>query len=301
MWPEAGRCGRQHLPLPRVRPACCARPWSGPTCKRPSACTATTAFLRELGGLLHLDPEPFIEREKHTTLKPVWDLWRSVTQDFFGTAAFRHRGGRDLCPRRAPLPRRRAGTALQFRGLAASPGEKTDNAGVRALVHEKAPLVMFGSFNERMYLAEAGAAKRAHAAGVDRGLLSRRHHPPRDRHALHGLCRRDLSCCRSSATRCSTRSSTSCRWAPNSTAWRRHPPALARAGAVLECRGQGTCWTSCWTPIPCWCASRPPSACATALKPRRAQRGAADGGGRRHLEGQTPATGGFPAALGALS
>jgi chlorophyllide a reductase subunit Z len=35
-------------------------------------------------------------------------------------------------------------------------GAKTDNASVRAMVKSKAPLVMFGSYNERMYIAENG-------------------------------------------------------------------------------------------------------------------------------------------------
>jgi chlorophyllide a reductase subunit Z len=35
-------------------------------------------------------------------------------------------------------------------------GEKTDNEAIRTLVREKTPLILFGSYNENMYLAEAG-------------------------------------------------------------------------------------------------------------------------------------------------
>jgi chlorophyllide a reductase subunit Z len=58
------------------------------------------------------------------------------------------------------------------------PGEKTDNEAIRKMVHEKPPLVMYGSYNERMYLAEGGSASPMRATFIPAsfpGAIIRRH------------------------------------------------------------------------------------------------------------------------------
>jgi chlorophyllide a reductase subunit Z len=58
--------------------------------------------------------------------------------------------------------------------IARKPGGKTDNDTVRKSVREKTPLVLFGSFNERMYLAEAGG-RAVYIPASFPGSIIRRH------------------------------------------------------------------------------------------------------------------------------
>ena len=54
------------------------------------------------------------------------------------------------------------------------PGAKTDNEAVRKMIRDKAPLIMFGSYNERMYVAECGA-RTSYIPASFPGAIIRRH------------------------------------------------------------------------------------------------------------------------------
>lgn len=120
----------------------------------------TTAFLRELGQLLGIDPaqvDAFIEREKRTTLQPVWDLWRGPQSDWFATVDCAIVAARSYADGLRSFLGDELGMKIAWVSGRPRREDEPDNIEIRKRLHAKAPAFVFGSINEKIYLAEANA------------------------------------------------------------------------------------------------------------------------------------------------
>lgn len=120
----------------------------------------TTEFLRELGRLLGTPSdqvEAFIAAEKRTTLQAVWDLWRGPQSDWFATVDCAIVAGRSYVEGLTQFLGNELGMKITWSSGRPRREEEPDNSEIRRRLHAKAPAFIFGSINEKIYLAEANA------------------------------------------------------------------------------------------------------------------------------------------------
>jgi chlorophyllide a reductase subunit Z len=126
----------------------------------PFGIRGTTEFLHQLGELIGTPKEQveaFIAEEKRTTLQPMWDLWLGPQSDWFSTVDCCVVAGRSYVRGLHAFLGEELGMKITFSSGRPRREDEPDNIEIRKKLHERAPAFVFGSVNERIYLAEASA------------------------------------------------------------------------------------------------------------------------------------------------
>jgi 3,8-divinyl chlorophyllide a/chlorophyllide a reductase subunit Z len=129
----------------------------------PFGLQGTTDFLYELGSLLGTpkgDVDAFVEREKRTTLQPIWDMWRGPQSDWFSTVDCCIVAGRSYVDGLRSYIQGELGMNVVWSSGRPHKDDEPDSLDIRRRLHERPPAFVFGSINERIYLSEVNAKSR---------------------------------------------------------------------------------------------------------------------------------------------
>jgi chlorophyllide a reductase subunit Z len=142
----------------------------------PIGIRATTEFVRQLGVLLGTSEqaEAFIRHEKKTTLQAVWDLWRGPQSDWFSTISVGIASTRTYVDGLSAYLGDELGMQIAFRGYRPRRAGEPGNEEVRRLLHTQPPSFVFGSINEKIYLAESGKRQTSFIPAAFPGPVVRR-------------------------------------------------------------------------------------------------------------------------------
>ncbi|MDX2128319.1 MAG: chlorophyllide a reductase subunit Z [Chloroherpetonaceae bacterium] len=135
--------------------AALAKKLQRPVLYAPFGLKETEQFIKDLGALLHTESEAqaFLKREKETTLKIIWDLWRGPQSEWFPTVQFAVCAGETYAVGLKKFLEGELGMTCIFSEVTA----KADNSEIRRRIQQKPPQILFGRMPDKIYLAEVAA------------------------------------------------------------------------------------------------------------------------------------------------
>jgi len=142
-----------------------------PVLQAPFGLGETEQFIHDLGRLLKKEDEAdaFLLKEKKTTLKPIWDLWRGPQAEWFPTIRFGATAAKTYALGLETFLSGEMGMQCLFSHNTA----EADNTLVRNEIQQKQPQFLFGRIVDKIYLAELDSKTRFIPAGFPGPIVRR--------------------------------------------------------------------------------------------------------------------------------
>jgi len=142
-----------------------------PVLQAPFGISETQEFILGLGRLLKREEEAsaFLQKEKRTTLKPLWDLWRGPQAEWFPTVRFGVTAAKTYALGLEAFLGREMGMQCLF----SYDSSESDNTLIRNEIQQKQPQFFFGRIVDKIYLAELDAKTRFIPAGFPGPIVRR--------------------------------------------------------------------------------------------------------------------------------